>query len=203
VPVECFSITACRVSTTIYAGHHLLKRTGYQRVAAGGGIVHFPLTARGHRLVAAAGAKGLAVTIRVRASNGRSAKRAMKLVPFTTSGRGPARIAGTGSALRLLGATEFVSHGWTGGILVACLQTTPCVATPSVTIGRASLATAHATKIGANSVGYLTFRMTAAGHRRLMRASGNQLGATVTVTTAGAGLAAPSSTTGSVSLDAF
>ena len=203
LPVECFGITGCRASTTIREGKRLLVHTGYQRIAAGGGIAHFPLTARAHRLVAAAHTKGLPVTVTVRTRNGRSAKRTVKLVPFTVSGRGPARVAGASSALRLLGETDFVSRGWTGGILVACVQSAPCVATPGVTIGGATLATAHATKIGAESVGYLPFRMTSSGHRRLMSAKGNQLGATVTVRTAGAGLVAPTTATAAVSLDAF
>jgi hypothetical protein len=203
LPVECFGITACRVSTTIYDGHHLLVRTGGAPVAAGGGIVHFPLTARAHRLVARAGNPGLPVTVTVRTSTGRSAKQAMKLVPFSVTGPGPRRIPGAGPAVRILGGTDFVSHGWSGGILVACVQSTPCAATPALTIAGGPVATADAVTIGSGEVGYLPFRMTSAGHTQLRHADGNQLGVTVQVSTAASGLLAPSNTSAVVSLDSF
>jgi hypothetical protein len=205
LPVECFGIGGCRVATTIRDAHKLLARTGYAKVAAGGGIDHFALSPAVHKLVAGAGNHGLAVTVTIRSSAGRSATRLIRLVRFTTSGAGPRRVTSESSstALRILGGTDFVSHGWTGGILVACAQSTPCAATPSVSLRGHAIATARVQSIGAGEIGYLSFQMTAAGHRLLGRATGNQLGATVSVTTSGQGLNPGSKATALLALDSF
>ena len=203
LPVECYGIPACRVSTTITSGHTRLAATGPERVPAGGGIVHFPLSGAVHRLVTRAGNAGLPVTVTVRSSTGRVATRTMKLVRFSASGRGPRRVAGSGAQLAILGVTDFVSHGWSGGILVACRRLTPCAATPAVRIGATRVATARAQTIGAGEIGYLSFQMTAAGHARLMRARGNQLGVSVSLGGSAAGLATPVSAHALIALDAF
>ena len=66
-----------------------------------------------------------------------------------------------------------------------------------------SVAVAHSQQIGAEEIGYLHFQMTGAGHRLLMQAKGNQLGATITVTSPASGLAAGASARAAVSLDRF
>ena len=203
LPVECYAISACRVSTTVTLGHRSIIRTGLQRVPAGGGIIHFALSAAAHRLVRAAGNAGLAVTVTVHSSAGPSATRAMRLVRFTATGRGPRRLAGSDPALRILGVTDFVSHGFSGGILVACRQATPCTATPTVHIGATTVATSHPQTIGSHEIGYLSFQMTAAGHVRLMHAHGNQLGVGIDVTGAATGLSAASTAHALIAIDAF
>jgi hypothetical protein len=203
LPVRCNLISACRVSTTIILGHRTIARTGLQGVPAGGGIVHFPLSSAAHALVDNAGNAGLTVTVTVHSSTGRSATRTMKLVRFTATGSGPRRLAGSSAAVRILGVTDFVSHGWTGGILVACRQSTPCTVTPTVSLAGTALATSTAQTIGAGEIGYLSFRMTAAGHARLMRALGNQLGVGLQVTSTATGLAGGSSAHALIALDAF
>ena len=105
--------------------------------------------------------------------------------------------------MRTVGETDFVSHGWTGGVLTACLQRTPCEVTPSLTVAGHPISSSHAQTIGAGEIGYLSFRMTAAGHRLLRDAPGNQLGAQVTLATAADGLTPGSTTTAQISLDAF
>jgi hypothetical protein len=205
LPVECFAINGCRISTTIRLGKKTLVRTRGARVAAGGGIDHFPVTPAVHRMITAAGNKGLSTTVTVRTSSGRSATEVIRLVRFTTSGAGPRRraLSRSAGAVRILGGTEFVSHGWTGGILVACPQATPCTATPTVRVGRRAVAVSRSQTIGPEEIGYLSFQMTGAGHRLLMRAAGNQLGATVSVSSPTEGLVAGASTSAAVSLDAF
>jgi hypothetical protein len=205
LPVECFSITGCRITTTIKLGRKVLIRTGGARVAAGGGIDHFPVSPAVHRLIDKAGNRGLSTTITVRTSTGRSATEVIRLVRFTTSGAGPHRqaLSRSAGAVRILGATEFVSHGWTGGVLVACPQATPCTATPTVRVGRRTVAVSRAQTIGPYEIGYLSFQMTGAGHRLLMGATGNQLGATISVSSPTVGLVVSASASAAVSLDAF
>jgi hypothetical protein len=205
VPVACYGITSCRVVATIRDAKKRLVTTTPQTVAAGGGIVHFPLTGRAHKMLATAG-HGVPVTVTVRATTGSVAKRAMTLVPFTVAGAGPTRDPGASPALRLVGATEFVAGGWSGGILVACLQTTPCVATPAVTTPSGSpIATAGAQTLGSGEVGYLHFRMNSTGHAMLHRARtrDNQVAARVTIQTGAGGLTGNTSTSALVSLDVF
>jgi hypothetical protein len=203
LPVECYAISDCRVSTTMTLGHRTLVRTSDERVPAGGGIVHFPVSAAAHRLIIAAKNTGVPVTVTVHSSTGPSATRAMRLVRFTATGRGPRRLAGSDRALRILGVTDFVSHGFSGGILVACRQSTPCTATPTVHIGATTVATSRPHTIGSGEIGYLSFQMTAAGHVLLMHARGNQLGVGIQVTSAATGLATASRAHALVALDAF
>ncbi len=205
LPVECFAISGCRISTTIKLGKTVLIRTAGARVAPGGGIDHFPVSPAVHRLIDKAGNRGLSTTVTVRTTTGRSATEVIRLVRFTTSGAGPRRRALSRSvgAVRILGATEFVSHGWTGGVLVACPQATPCTATPTVRVGHRSVAVSHTQTIGPQEIGYLSFQMTGAGHRLLMSAIGNQLGATISVSSPAIGTAPAASATAAVSLDAF
>ncbi|HLI58375.1 MAG TPA: DUF1906 domain-containing protein [Solirubrobacteraceae bacterium] len=205
LPVACFAISGCRISTTVWLGRRLLVRTSGARVAAGGGIDHFPVSPAVHRLVSRAGNRGLPTTIVVRTTTGRSTKAAIRLVRFTTSGRGPRRraLSSSAGAMRILGGTMFVSHGWTGGVLVACPQPTPCTATPIVRVRGHVVAISRAQTIGPEELGYLSFQMTGAGHRMLMRAPGNQLGATISVTSPAVGLAPAASASAAVSLDAF
>ncbi|HEY3774626.1 MAG TPA: DUF1906 domain-containing protein [Solirubrobacteraceae bacterium] len=205
LPVECFAITGCRISTTIKLGRKVLVHTSDGRVASGGGIDHFPVSPAVHRMITKAGNKGLSTTVTVRTNSGRSATEVIRLVRFTTLGAGPRRrpLSRTAGAVRILGATEFVSHGWTGGVLVACPQATPCTATPTVRVGGRTIAVSRSQTIGPEEIGYLSFQMTGAGHRLLMRATGNQLGATVSVSSPTAGLVAGGTASAAVSLDAF
>jgi hypothetical protein len=205
LPVECFAINGCRISTTIKLGRKMLAHTSGARVAAGGGIDHFPISPAVHRMITAAGNKGLSTTVTVRTSTGRSATEVIRLVRFATTGAGPRRraLSRSAGAMRILGATEFVSHGWTGGVLVACPQAAPCIATPTVRVGKGTVAVSRSQTIGPEEIGYLSFQMTGAGHRLLMRAPGNQLGATVSVSSPTEGLVVGASASAAVSLDAF
>ena len=184
VPVSCFQISACQVTMRI-AATTTLARTHPQRVPAGGGLAYFSLSPAGHALVAQAGHHRLPVTVTVRSSTGKTATRRVNLVPYTTSGPSPSRRTGSSSAVRILSATEFVANGWSGGILASCLATTSCSATTRISAAGQVIARTGAESLGANAIGYLRFRLTAAGHSLLARSRGNQFAARVEITAAG------------------
>ena len=183
VPVSCFPISACQVTMRI-ATTTTLVRTRMLRIPAGGGLAYFKLSPAGHALVAEAGHRRLPVTIAVRASTGNTATRRVNLVPYTTSGLSPQRRIGTSTAVRILSATAFLSNGWSGAILGSCLTASPCKATTTIAAGGRVIARAAAS-LGANAIGYLRFRLTAAGHTMLTRNRGNQLSARGEITAAG------------------
>jgi hypothetical protein len=184
VPVSCFQISACQVTMRI-ATTTTLARTGTQRIPAGGGLAYFRLAPTGHALVAQAGRRRLPVTVTVRTSTGKTATRRVNLAPYTTSGPSPQRRIGASTVVRVLSATEFVSNGWSGGILASCLTASPCSATTTIAAGGQVIARTGAESLGANAIGYLRFRLTVAGHRMLARSRGNQLSTRVDITAAG------------------
>jgi glycoside hydrolase-like protein len=184
VPVSCFQISACQVTMTI-ATTTTLARTATQRIPAGGGLAYFRLSPSGHALVAEAGHRRLPVTVTVRTSTGKTATRRVNLVPYTTSGPSPQRRIGASTVVRILSATEFLSNGWSGGMLASCLTAIPCSATTTISAGGQVIARTGAESLGASAIGYLRFRLTAAGHRMLARSRGNQLSTRVDITSAG------------------
>jgi hypothetical protein len=184
VPVSCFQISACQVTMRI-ATTTTLARTGTQPIPAGGGLAYFRLSPSGHALVAEAGHRRLPVTVTVRTSTGKTATRRVNLVPYTTSGPSPQRRIGASTVVRILSATEFVSNGWSGGMLASCLTASPCSATTTITAGGQVIARTGGESLGANAIGYLRFRLTAAGHRLLARSRGNQLSTRVDIAAAG------------------
>jgi hypothetical protein len=184
VPVSCFQISACQVTLRI-ATTTTLVRTGTQRIAGGGGLAYFRLSPAGHALVAQAGHRRLPVTVAVRTSTGKTATRRVNLVPYTTSGPSPQRRIGASTVVRILSATEFLSNGWSGGMLASCLTASPCSATTTISAGGQVIARTGAESLGANAIGYLRFRLTAAGHKMLARSPGNQLSTRVDITAAG------------------
>jgi hypothetical protein len=115
-----------------------------------------------------------------------SVSRYITLAPFSTSGAAPARTAGQGSSLRLLGLTDFVSPGGVGGILAECLANTPCHPKTTLSVGSTVIASTGSELLGGRSVGYLIFTLTSAGRSMLAHARGNQLGAAVTLSDGGA-----------------
>jgi hypothetical protein len=198
VPVGCYTETACSLRTTITAGHTVIARTGPERVAAyGGGIVHFGLSAEGRRLLARARYHRLPAQVNIVDASGVRASATMTMVPFSTSGRGPARASHPAATLGLMGLTDFVnSAGW-GGILAECNQPAPCRVGARIVAGRTTIATTGREAIGAHELSYVAFHLSAAGKAMLARAPGNMLGATVTLS----GSAATAS--GQIALVAF
>jgi hypothetical protein len=185
LPVGCFNITPCRVTTKITSGRQTLATTGPETIPVGGGLAFFKFSRAGYATLAHARHNRLTVTIAVRDASGKSAKRRLNLVRFTTVGAGPVHSLHPSSGLRFVGATEFVSNGWSGGVLAACSGGAPCVASLTVSAGRTTIAQTGPEMLGVNQLGYLHFTLTPAGHRMLMRKHGNQLGVKLKLVTAG------------------
>ena len=184
VPVACLNAPLCRVKLTIHDGTRVIAHTGVASIPASGGIVHFTMTPRAHRLVADASGGRLPVTVTIHSSAGPTIKRTMALVPFAVSGAAPAREAGTSPTLRIIGATDFVSRGWSGGILASCTADAPCATTLQIESSSGTvIATAAPQTLGVGEVGYLRFRLTSTGHQLIHAAHGGQIGAKVQITT--------------------
>lgn len=192
IPVACLNTTPCQMTASIFDGRRRIAHSGVSSISRQGGQLLVPLSTQTHRLVAGALNRRLPVTVTVTSSAGERATRSLSLIPYTISGKAPARRTWPSSGLQILAATSFVSNAWTGGILVACASSTPCVATIHVTRGKTVLAAAQMQTLGAGELGYATYRLNAKGHQLLRAQAGNQLGARVSITTA-----PPSSTGGS------
>lgn len=208
VPVACLNASPCEVQAAIYDGNKRLTHTATETIPKHGGVLLFPLSTQIHRLVAAAVDRSLPVTVTVTSSTGQKATRSLNLVSYKASGKAPARKAWASPTLQILAKTNFVSNGWTGGILAVCKASTPCAVTTHVTLAGAALAAPRTQTLGAGEVGYLTFTLNNNGHALLKASKGNQLGARVTVTTAAApgavGVVSRSSTgMALVSLDSY
>jgi hypothetical protein len=198
VPVGCVAVSPCAVTTTISSGRTTFATTKREFIPAGGGLAYFKLTSTAQKALVKAHNHQLAVSVKVRATSGASATRKLTLSSFVTSNPSPARSAGQSSQLKLIGTTEFVSHGWVGGILAECVGTTSCAATTTLSVGRTTIARTKAQTLGAGELGYLSFSLTSAGHKLLAKAKSNQLGVTATITTpAPAGSTTPTPTAGS------
>jgi hypothetical protein len=91
-----------------------------------------------------------------------------------------------------VGYTDFVSGSGFGGILADCSGAAPCHVALVLASGRTLLAEAGPEFLGANELGYLSFRLTAAGRALLAGASGNQLGAALKLANQGGGSATAS-----------
>jgi hypothetical protein len=192
VPVGCLRISPCAVTTTISSGRTTYATTKREFVAAGGGLAYFKLSSTAQKALQHAHNHQLAVNVTVRSTTGAKVTRKLTLSSFTTSNPSPARRVAQASQLKLIGSTEFVSHGWVGGILAACVGSAPCQAKVTLMAGRTRLATTSLQTIGAGELGYVSFTLTSAGHRLLARTKSNQLGATATVTApAAAGTTTP------------
>jgi hypothetical protein len=195
VPVGCVAVSPCAVTTTISSGRTTFATTNREFIPAGGGLAYFKLTTAATKALLKAHNHQLAVNVKVRTTSGSSATRKLTLSSFTTSNPSPARSAGQSSQLKLIGTTEFVSHGWVGGILAECIGTTPCAATTTLSVGRTTIARTKAQTLGAGELGYLSFSLTSAGHKLLAKTKSNQLGVTATITTPTPAAPAGSTTT--------
>jgi Domain of unknown function (DUF1906) len=186
VPVACFESTSCRVTVKIHYGKRTVSSTGPESVAAGGGIAHFKLSGYWHKLIASH--KPLPVTIKIASTLAGQTSQAMKLVPYTTSGPRPAQSGTPSSQIRLVGGFEFVSHGWSGGVLAACVSTAPCRASTTISARGKVIARTNPQLLGAGMVGYLHFSLTRPGHLLLAGTKSNQLSVRVQVSSQGGGV---------------
>jgi hypothetical protein len=183
LPAGCFTGRACHIATTISVGRTVIASTGRESIPAGSdGILYFKLTPGGRALLSRAPGHRLLVKVTTRDAAGSTATATLNLIRFLTTGRGPRRSTGTSGSLRIVGTTDFVSSGWVGGILAGCFANASCDVTTTITVGRTTIARTGPELLGANELGYLTFKLTPQGHAMLASARGNQLGAHVTLT---------------------
>ena len=186
-PAACISSKMCHIALTITAGRTVIARTGSERIPANGsGLIYFSLTRTGRSLLAHARGHRLLVWLSGRDSaSGLTLGRFITLVPFGTGRGGPARSASQSGSLRILGLTDFVSSGGTGGILAQCLASTPCHTKTTLSVGNTVIASTGSELLGGRDLGYLIFSLTSAGRSMLAHARGNQLGASVTISDGG------------------
>jgi len=187
LPAICDNGRTCHVSVTATVGRTVVARTGSEQIPANGsGIIYFTLNGAGRSMLAHARGHRLLVHLSGSASKTLTLNRFITLIPFATAGATPAHTASQSSTLRILGLTDFVSSGGTGGILAECLASTPCHTKTTVSVGGTVIASTGSELLGARDVGYLIFSLTSAGRSMLAHAHGNQLGASVTITDGGA-----------------
>jgi hypothetical protein len=186
VPVGCLTAAACQIAGTVTAGGATIATTGLEWMPAGGGVLYFALSTAGRRLLARSGTRRLPVVIAAHSAGGPTVTSTVNLIPFITSGRGPRRALHAAPALRLVGATDFVFAGLTGGLLAGCSGNASCMIQTSIRAGNTTIATGGPERLGANELGYLMFKLTAPGRAILAAASGNQLGVYATVSQPGA-----------------
>jgi hypothetical protein len=182
LPAVCDNSSTCHISMTITSGRTVVAQTGAEQIPAqAGGIIYFSLTGAGRSMLAHARGNRILVRLTGKDASGLSLNRLITLVQFSTHGAAPARTASQSPSLQLVGLTDFVSSNGVGGILAQCLATTPCHTKTTVAVGKTVIATTGSELLGARGVGYLIFSLTSAGRSMLAHASGNQLGATVTI----------------------
>jgi hypothetical protein len=179
LPVGCFATSNCEIATTVSAGRTVVASSKPERVREGqSGIVFVTMTTAGRRLLGDARGHRLAVTVSA-VDGSVKAKVPMTMIPFVTSGAGPKRTGTPSSVVRAVGYTDFVSGGGVGGILTGCSGELPCSVSAALASGHTLLAVTGPEFLGANELGYVSFRLTAAGARLLAKAPGNQLAATL------------------------
>jgi hypothetical protein len=182
IPASCFAKQACHVSTTVYAGRTLISRTGPEALPLGhGGLLYFALTGAGRTLLAHAHGNRLLVTITARDSSGVTGTTYVNLVSYGTAGATPPRSAAQSPTVQIAGLTAFVSSSGTGGILAACYALAPCPDTATLSVHGSVIAQTGTETVGESSLGYVEFQLTSYGRSLLAHASGNQLGAQVTL----------------------
>jgi hypothetical protein len=187
VPVACFSLPPCWVTSTVTVGRSRLASTGGEAIGAGGGMAFFTLSSATRAMIARAGHHEVAATISVRGPGGNSTTRTLNLISVTTSGPSPRHSVRQSASIRIIGTNDFVSYGWVGGILAACVAPTPCVASTSIVVAGHEIARRRPAQVlGVGEIGDLFFTLTRAGHRLLGRTLTNQLPATAVISSGGA-----------------
>ncbi|MDQ6806162.1 MAG: arylsulfotransferase family protein [Actinomycetota bacterium] len=188
IPASCFAKTACSIVTTVTSGRRVLARSGRQKLGANlSAVLYFRLSPAGRAMLTRSRSHRLAVVVTAQNATGFRSTVPITLVSFTSRGAGPHRTASSNGGLFLLGATDFVrSDIGVGGILAACPSPSLCTATMTITSGSTVIATTGGESVGGNQVGYLAFKLSAAGRRLVAHAGGNQLAAHVSTGSGGA-----------------
>jgi Domain of unknown function (DUF1906) len=183
IPAGCYALSACHIATTVSVGRTTLATTGTESILpASTGILYFKLTPAGRALLLRA--RGLRLPVQVSAhdtGSGATATSSLSLVPFSTAGRGPARVVAQSAVVHVVGVTDFVFARGAGGILASCVTVAPCRVAATLSVGRTTIAATGSELLGGNELGYLIFSLTPHGRALLARSSGNQLGAKLTL----------------------
>jgi hypothetical protein len=181
LPVGCYLTTTCQLVATIWNGRTRLTRTRSQTFRAGGnGLLYFKLGSAGRRLLTARHGGKLPVQITITDITGAKTTANMSLIPYATTGRGPARSATANQIIGAAGTTDFMHAGWSwGSILARCGSVAACWVTPTLSVGRVTIGSGGPQLVGGLEIGYVFFSLTAQGQRLLRAVPGNQLGATL------------------------
>jgi hypothetical protein len=196
VPVGCYGVSPCTLKTTVYVGRTALATTSAEHLSTSTGLAYFQLTPKAQTLLRRATHEQMAVKVKVADLAGKSVTRTLTLTAFSTTNPSPPRSISQPGQVRFVGMTDFVSHGWFGGILVSCPAGAPCQTTGNIVSAGKVIARCNATTVGAGEMSYLFFSLTRAGHQLLSHTKSNQLGATVTLTSAAAGTSPTSNSAG-------
>ncbi len=184
--VGCFASATCRLGGSVSVGATKVATVSKQSIAANtGGLLFFHLTARGRKMLARSGSRGVAATAGVRNSDGGSGFTHLTLVAYRTSGPSPSHATRQGRSLRILAHTAFVSPGGVAGVFTQCAGASACHARVTVRVGGRVIATGDSQLIAAQDCGILFFNLTARGGQLLDRARGNDLGALLTARAGG------------------
>jgi len=186
VPVGCYAVRPCILKTTVYVGRTALALTRPERLSTSTGLAYFQLTPRAQARLRRATHQQMAVKVKIADVAGKSVTRKLTLTSFSTANPSPPRTISQPGQVHFVGMTDFVSHGWFGGILVSCPAGAPCATTGTIAAAGRVIAKTNAATVGAGEMGYLFFSLTSAGHQLLAHTKSNQLGATVTLTSTGA-----------------
>lgn len=198
IPVACFTGGPCRIKLTLSAGRTVIARTGSENIGAGGGaLLYYNLTPKGRALLRQAPGNRLLVRATARDASGASATMDLSMIAVDTTGRGPARHLVQSPSLRIVNSTAFVSPRGVGGVLAMCRNAAFCRVAATLKVGGTVIAHTGPEYLGANELGYVIFSLTGRGQALLRAASGNQLGAHLTISDAGG------TATGTVALARF
>jgi hypothetical protein len=194
LPVGCFAPKPCRIVATVSNGTTVLARSGAQSIGANQtGLVYYQLSGGARSALAKAHHMSVTTSVLDQVSH-TTATVPDTLIAYSTSGSGPTRASSPVGPLSLLGRTDFVASGGSGGVLTSCSAATQCRAAMQLSSGGTVIASTGAETEGPRSAGYFSFQLNAAGEQMLAKAPGHQLG--VSVAFGGSGIAS----TGTIAL---
>jgi hypothetical protein len=183
IPIACYAISGCTVTTTVRAGRTVLARSSPETVSDGTSrLAFFTLSSAGRKRLATAPGRRLAVTVTESGSGFPPTSANLALVPFTTTGRGPARSLSAAPSLPLIGSTVFSFRGHSAALFVGCIALLPCSVTATIRSGQTLVAQSSPQTFGVDAFGFLGFNLTPQGRALLLSSKTNQLGASLQLT---------------------
>lgn len=183
VPVGCLVPHDCTVAVTIASGRSTLARiTGVHIASETGALVPMRLSAAGRRELDRAPGGRLQVQVSAQDSAGASATTHMTLIPYSVSGSGPPRGLVSSPTVQIVNTNVFVTTPGEATVLAACYGPSPCHPRATLTANGTQIGSAQAQHLGTDELGDVYVALNAAGQAMLDRASGNQLGAQLKLT---------------------